>query len=516
MGQKNKKTLLINLGASLIVFLVQLIISFWVTPYVVGKLGESAYGFITLALNFTEYATLLTVAINSMASRFISISYNQNNVEEANEYFSSVFWFNIILSSIILVLSIFLVVNINHIINIPSSQINDVKITFALTFFNLIVSFISTCYAATPFVTNRMDYNAYVQIVSKFVRLVLTILLFLLCVPRIYYVGLANLIATLIALLIYMYIKNVLTPEFSIRLCYFSFKKLIIIAKSGVWMLLSNLSSLLLNGMDLLIANLLISPDAMGRLSVSKQLPMAVSSLLGYLSSIFTASLTQLVALGKKSELVEEIKFTFRILGTFLTVPFAGIIIYGISFLYLWLPEGVYTYAEIIEIYILMMLTLSNIIVNAYMYSLHSLYIAINKVKMYSIVIFVCSVISVFTTIILTKFSGLGVYAIAGTSTIILSLINLFWVPMYAEKVLNIKTFSFMKTIMKNYIALIMTCIIFKILSNFLVLNNWTYFLLSCMLSALIGYVFAFNFILKKEERKRVKDVISKKLGVGI
>ena len=87
---------------------------------------------------------------------------------------------------------------------------------------------------------------------------------------------------------------------------------------------------------------------------------------------------------------------------------------------------------------------------------------------------------------------------------------------MYAEKVLNIKTFSFMKTIMKNYIALIMTCIIFKILSNFLVLNNWTYFLLSCMLSALIGYVFAFNFILKKEERKRVKDVISKKLGVGI
>ena len=85
MGQKNKKTLLINLGASLIVFLVQLVISFWVTPYVVGKLGESAYGFITLALNFTEYATLLTVAINSMASRFISISYNQNNVEEANE-----------------------------------------------------------------------------------------------------------------------------------------------------------------------------------------------------------------------------------------------------------------------------------------------------------------------------------------------------------------------------------------------------------------------------------------------
>ena len=299
MERTNNRTLLINMAASVVVFLVQLVMSFWVTPYVIEKLGESAYGFVTLALNFTEYATLLTVAINSMASRFISISYNQGKYDEANEYFSSVFWFNIILSGIILIFSLFLVWNINSVINVSDAQLNDVKITFALTFFNLIMSFISTCYVATPFVTNRMDINAYVQIVAKVVKLVLTVLLFILLIPRIYYVALANLIATNVALVIYIYIKKILTPEFSVKTSFFNFKKLIVIAKSGLWMLLSNLSSLLLNGMDLLIANLLISPDAMGRLSVSKQLPMAVSSLLGYMANIFTASLTQLVAMNK-------------------------------------------------------------------------------------------------------------------------------------------------------------------------------------------------------------------------
>lgn len=512
MERTNNRTLLINMAASVVVFLVQLVMSFWVTPYVIEKLGESAYGFITLALNFTEYATLLTVAINSMASRFISISYNRGKYDEANEYFSSVFWFNIILSVIILIFSIFLVWNINSVIHVSDAQSNDVKITFALTFLNLIISFISTCYVATPFVTNRMDINAYVQIASKVVKLVLTVLLFILLIPRIYYVALANLIATLVALVIYVYIKKILTPEFSVSINFFNFKKLIVIAKSGMWMLLSNLSSLLLNGMDLLIANLLISPDAMGRLSVSKQLPMAVSSLLGYLANIFTASLTQLVAMNKKRELIEEIGFSIRILGTFLTVPFAGIIVYGISFLHLWLPNDVYSSREMMEIYILMMLTLSNIIVNAYMYCLHSLYIAINKVKMYSIVIFGCSIISVIMTITLTRYTSLGVFAIAGTSTIILSLVNLFWVPLYAEKMLEIKIFTFIKTILKNYLALLITCISFFVFRKFLIFNNWGLFLLSCMVSAVFGYFFAFGFILQRDERQRVKTVIIDKI----
>lgn len=97
------KQLIINLMASVIVVIVQLFINFWLSPYVIGKLGEAAYGFITLANNFTQYASLLTVAINSMAARFISIEYNRGNENEAQKYFSSVFWFNTILSVAILI-----------------------------------------------------------------------------------------------------------------------------------------------------------------------------------------------------------------------------------------------------------------------------------------------------------------------------------------------------------------------------------------------------------------------------
>ena len=101
---QNKKATLVNIFAALITLGVQMFISFWLSPFVVGKLGEEAYGFINLANNFVSYASLVAIAINSMACRYISVSYNSNRIEEAKSYFCSVFIANCFLYGIIVVL----------------------------------------------------------------------------------------------------------------------------------------------------------------------------------------------------------------------------------------------------------------------------------------------------------------------------------------------------------------------------------------------------------------------------
>ena len=63
----------INIIASLVAFFVQFGISFFLSPYIVSRLGEEAYGFINLSNNFVSYASLLAVAVNSMASPITSI-----------------------------------------------------------------------------------------------------------------------------------------------------------------------------------------------------------------------------------------------------------------------------------------------------------------------------------------------------------------------------------------------------------------------------------------------------------
>ena len=91
--------------AAMITLLVQMGISFWLSPFVVSKLGEEAYGFLNLANNFVAYASLVSVAVNSMACRYISVEYNCGNIEESKKYFCSVFIVNCFLYAVILAVS---------------------------------------------------------------------------------------------------------------------------------------------------------------------------------------------------------------------------------------------------------------------------------------------------------------------------------------------------------------------------------------------------------------------------
>lgn len=93
---------MINLFAGIIVFIVNLSISFFLTPYIVKQLGSAAYGFIGLSNNILSYAGLLTIAINSMAGRFVAIEVHCNNIAKANTYLSSVICANIVFSAIIM------------------------------------------------------------------------------------------------------------------------------------------------------------------------------------------------------------------------------------------------------------------------------------------------------------------------------------------------------------------------------------------------------------------------------
>ena len=98
-----KKQMYINLIAQTIAYAVNLAISFFLTPYIVNHIGVEANGFVGLANNFVEYAQLITVALNSMAGRYITIKLHQKNQKEANKYFTDVFFANLFLAVVLTV-----------------------------------------------------------------------------------------------------------------------------------------------------------------------------------------------------------------------------------------------------------------------------------------------------------------------------------------------------------------------------------------------------------------------------
>ena len=259
MGEKTNsknKRLMINLISSIIALAVQMGISLVLTPILVEKLGNEAYGFIGLANNFVSYATIITVALNSMASRFITIAIHRNEEKKANEYFSSVFLANIIMSVVILILLILMIANLNSLLDVPSYLEQDVKITFILVFINFIITLLSTVFTVATFVKNRVDLSSIQQTIGNLLKVVAIIILFWLFQPKIYFISIAAIVYTLYVMIANIHLTKKLAPELKIDVKNFKGSAVLELIKSGLWNSLSNLSSILLNGLDLLIANL--------------------------------------------------------------------------------------------------------------------------------------------------------------------------------------------------------------------------------------------------------------------
>lgn len=508
----NKKQIIINLLASVVVFAVQMVISFWLSPYILEQVGEEAYGFLNLANSFVSYASLIVVAINSMASRFISVEYNKGNIKEAKEFFVSVFLINCVLAALMLIFSGIIVLNLEHVIHISEELVLQVKWTFLFSFMNMGVSFIGTAYAAAAFVTNKMHLNSAVQIVSNVTKSVLVLVLFLVFPAKIYLLSIATLVAGVTTLIGNYILTKRLLDDFDIHLSLFDIKKIIILIKSGVWMLISNISNLLLNGLDLLITNQMISGILMGRLSVAKLLPTALASMLNYFSSVFTASLTQTFAKDTNQRLLEESLFQLRMLGFIFTVPFAGIVVYGSDFLGLWLAKYKYSAGDLRQIYILMLITLADIAISTYMYSVHSVFMALNKVKVYAITLLISSILSAGITFVLVKDTALGVYAVAGTSVAILGITHAIIVPGYAGVLLKQNVAIYWMDEIRAWISLLALCGVFFAISHLFEIDSWGSFVIVVAINGLIGYMLSFLVILKKEEKQFFINKLTSKL----
>ena len=78
---------LLNMIANTTSFVLSLVISFLLTPYITSRVGVEAYGLIGLANSFVSYIQVFTMALNSMASRFIIIEIHKNRMGKASVCF---------------------------------------------------------------------------------------------------------------------------------------------------------------------------------------------------------------------------------------------------------------------------------------------------------------------------------------------------------------------------------------------------------------------------------------------
>lgn len=500
MGKKN--SLFINLLACLVSFCVTIGISFFLTPYITERVGVEAYGFVQLANNFVNYAAIITLAINSMASRFISISYHKKNMNDANEYFTSVLITNLFLILLLFIPSVFLILYLEKVLTISTELVLFVKILFALVFANFFVGLINTTFSVSTFIKDRIELNNLRTMESNLIKTVLMISLFALFGPNIIFVGIAFLIATCYLLVFNIYYTKKLVPELKIKKIYFNIKKIITIFMSGIWNTITKIGQVLADGLDLLVCNWFVSPIAMGELAVAKTVSTSLSTLNASLSSIFHPKMTYHFALENKDNEIKEIKFSMKIGAFFTNILMAGIIALGLNLFALWIPSQ-----NIKIIYYATVVTIMGSFVGSTINTLFNVFTITNKLKLNSLVTLLqgfLNVIIVYIFLKLKLFPGYEIVLISGISVTISIIKNLTFTPMYAAKCLDVKITTFYSTIFNGILSAIVLTITFILINKLFNPTSWISLIICAIVCGVVGLLENYFILFDKEQKKKI------------
>lgn len=476
-----------NLSVNLFAFLIQFVINFYVTRTVIAQCGTEAYGFLSLSNDFIVYLSVISSVLNSVSGRFISLAMNKGDIEKANKYFSSTLVANFVIVILFMLLGTILIPNIDRFINIPIELVTDVKITFMFTLISYAVTVAASVFTVSTYVTNKMDINGFRHAMQYLIRFVCILIFFVMWDVKIYAISIASLIAATCIALANIRLTKRLTPELSFKTKNFSWKAVKEIISSGCWISISNLSTIFIRYLDLVVANLLIDATAMGLLSSSRTMPNYVTSLISTLGTLFSPEFVILFAKNDMKNLIEKVKSAMNMMAFIIYVPVCGFIVYAKPFYSLWLetlsPE------EINIVVILSTFTVVQALFNSVTLPVAQLSVVTNKVKLPVIVSFACGIVNLLVVYVLVKTTNLGVYAIVISSTCILLFRYIVFNCWYGEKMIGIAKGTFFKNLFRIVpICAILICTMI-VIKNVIVPNGWIMFIISCVLAGGIGYL---------------------------
>ena len=488
--------LVINMASNFLSLAVTFGISFFLSPYIVKTVGVEAYGFVGLANNFISYASLITIALNSLAGRFITIAIHEKKIEKANRYYSSVFLANCLISVVLLLIGTIAWIYLEYLISIPASILWDVKLLFAALFINCIIGTLGSVFSVSTFATNKLYISSFRSIESSIIRAVVLVGLFALFSPKVSYLGITTLITGVYCMAFNIHYMHKLLPELQIKKTSFDFAAVKELVSSGVWNLINRLGQILSDGLDLLVTNLFIDAKAMGILSLAKTVPGLITSVVGSLVGVFSPNFTILYAQKKHEELVTAVKQSMKIMGVITNLPVIILIVCGEQFFSLWQPTQ-----DARQLQILSILTIGCTVFSGGINCIYDTFTVVNKLKANSLVVVFSGLLSVLITFILVKFTALGIYAVAGTSTIVAIIRNLAFTAPYGAKCLKLKWYAFYPDIFRPVLFAIASTVISVIVLTFIPSGGWIMLVVRAAITGTLSIAFGFFIVLNKSDR---------------
>ena len=507
-ARSTSKQFAVSVFFSFFAVVLNYLISLVITPFITENIGTEAYGFVSLAKTFANYASIFTIALNSFSSRYISIEYHKGNKKRAKIYYNSVFISDIILAIVIFIIAILVIINLDRFLSIPERLTGDVKRLFLLDTINFLILSCSTVFMTATTIKNRLEMGSLARAISYIAEALFLLIAFSLLSPRVYYVGLGLIVSSCVILLINVRLTAKYTPDLKIQKGYFSIEAVKKILSAGIWSSVNSLGNTLNTGLDLLISNMMLSALAAGQLAIVKTISTIFSTLFQLVSTAFQPMQLKYYADNNKKALISSFKLGIKLNGMISNIAFAGFAVFGTAYYRLWTPSQDIGILQMVTI-----VTITGCIIEGAVYPLYYGYNLTVKNKIPCYITILSGLLNVLGMYILIKYFNMGIYAVVLTTTILTWIVNFIFNPLYVSYCLKIRLTTFYPTLFRHIISSVILTILFGVVGKIFFPNSWGGLILIAIICAVFGSVVHMLVVFDRDERKMIGEkLLSRRL----
>ena len=480
--------------------MLNLVVNFVLTPFMLSHLGASEYGVYKIVQSFTGQLAIMSFGLATVTARYIVVYNTQNKIQEKQNFLFIIYSISIILAFCVIVAGMILYSFMDRIYvkSLTSQELNTAKVLCLFLIAN--VAFSILCDSFTGIIRAHEKFIVSNLISTMRLMLRMTSIIILLSIgKKAISIVLTDLIITLIVLLFsHVYSRNILNEKAKL---FFVDKTLLKeIFTFSLAVLLQAIVNQVNQNLDNTILGIMTNTSLVTIYSVALTLYNCFISMVTAMSSMFAPKATKLIASGASSEeLTDFVCVPGRIQTMIAFLGILGFMVVGKDFIYLWMGNG------LDDVYIITLILILPAVIPLIESVTNTILDAMLKRMARSIVLLCMCIINVVSSIIFIKMFGYIGAALGTALSIVIGhgiIINL-----YLHKVIGLNIPVMFMKILRGIFPAFLISVALGWFISLISCNNLMLFLIKGFLVVMV-YSFVMYLIgMNKEEKNSIMNI---------
>ena len=412
--------------------------------YQIRHLGVANYGMVTLANSFVQYTQVLTVVLVSTLFRFVTLHLAKGDTKAARSYFNTQFaalvWFIAVFIPIAAVISYYT----PSFLRVPPGQGDNTRLLFFLMYFSFLTMLMGNPFRLAQFTAQRFDVGNWIDMGNQVARYGTWIVLFALFTPSSWHIGLGFVSGAIVTLTASMIFARPLMRQLRPSLWEFNLARFTEMAKTGTWIVVSQIGTMIYLSIDALIINRMLGPASVGKYCTILSIAVMLRGLFSTMSGMMTPLAVASYARGDNESLGRNMARAVKFVSLGSTLPLAAVCGLAAPFLSWWLGP------QFKDLWPLVWWLLAHLLITSGIEPLHSVKLAANKMALPGTLTVVGGILKLAGAILLVKYTSLGFYGVAISTALSLVALHTIFTPIYVGSILKMSSWRFYKALIPS------------------------------------------------------------------